>query len=120
LTWNSHKIHYDNHYATEIEGYPGILVHGPLTSCLLIDLLNEHLAANQKQFENRSLASWQYTAMSPLFVTRNKELDAFDLKAKLYTAKQSGDTNSSRFHLWSSRSQNNTITMKGTATLLPL
>lgn len=38
LTMNSHRIHYDRTYVTETEGYPGLLVHGPLTAVLLLDL----------------------------------------------------------------------------------
>ena len=34
-TWNSHRIHFDRPYATMVEGYPGLLVHGPLLAMLL-------------------------------------------------------------------------------------
>src|SRR3989442_659140 len=34
LTFNSHRIHYDYRWATETEGYPGLVVHGPFTSTL--------------------------------------------------------------------------------------
>ncbi len=39
LTFNGHRIHYDRKYATEVEGYPGLVVHGPLVATLLMDLL---------------------------------------------------------------------------------
>src|SRR5664279_4565095 len=39
LTFNGHRIHYDRRYATEVEGYPGLVVHGPLIATLLMDLL---------------------------------------------------------------------------------
>jgi 3-methylfumaryl-CoA hydratase len=39
LTYNAHRIHYDRAYATGIEGYPGLVVHGPLLVVLLLDLL---------------------------------------------------------------------------------
>jgi 3-methylfumaryl-CoA hydratase len=39
LTFNGHRIHYDRKYATETEGYPGLVVHGPLIATLLADLL---------------------------------------------------------------------------------
>jgi 3-methylfumaryl-CoA hydratase len=39
LTFNGHRIHYDRRYVTEIEGYPGLVVHGPLIATLLLDLL---------------------------------------------------------------------------------
>jgi 3-methylfumaryl-CoA hydratase len=38
LTFNSHRIHYDHPYATKIEGYAGLVVHGPLMATLLLDL----------------------------------------------------------------------------------
>jgi len=38
LTFNGHRIHYDRPYATEVEGYPGLVVHGPLIATLLADL----------------------------------------------------------------------------------
>ena len=36
LTFNAHRIHYDRRYATEVEGYPGLVVHGPLQAALLL------------------------------------------------------------------------------------
>jgi len=39
LTFNGHRIHYDRRYVTQVEGYPGLIVHGPLIATLLIDLL---------------------------------------------------------------------------------
>ena len=39
LTFNAHRIHYDLPYATQVEGYPSLVVHGPLTATLLLDLL---------------------------------------------------------------------------------
>jgi 3-methylfumaryl-CoA hydratase len=38
LTFNAHRIHYDRNYATVVEGYPGLVVHGPLTAVLLMEL----------------------------------------------------------------------------------
>jgi len=60
LTLNGHRIHYDRRYATDIEGYPGLVVHGPLLATLLLDLLQQSLPKAQvKRFEFR--------AVSPLF-----------------------------------------------------
>ena len=39
LTFNGHRIHYDRAYATGEEGYPGLVVHGPLIATLLVDLI---------------------------------------------------------------------------------
>ncbi len=41
-TFNGHRIHYDRRYVTEVEGYPGLIVHGPLIASLLMDLLRRH------------------------------------------------------------------------------
>ncbi len=43
LTFNSHRIHFDWRYATEVEGYPGLVVHGPLIATLLVDVLRRNL-----------------------------------------------------------------------------
>ena len=43
LTFNGHRIHYDRSYVTEVEGYPGLIVHGPLIATLLVDLLRRQL-----------------------------------------------------------------------------
>ncbi|MFO1469228.1 MAG: hypothetical protein U1F35_22720 [Steroidobacteraceae bacterium] len=42
LTPNGHRIHYDRPYATGEEGYPGLVVHGPLLATLLLELLRVH------------------------------------------------------------------------------
>ena len=42
LTFNGHRIHYDRKYVTEVEGYPGLIVHGPLIATLLADLVHRH------------------------------------------------------------------------------
>ncbi len=59
LTFNGHRIHYDRRYVTEVEGYPGLIVHGPLIATLLIDLLRRNTDARVKSFTFR--------AMNPLF-----------------------------------------------------
>src|SRR5262249_3409205 len=43
LTFNGHRIHYDRTYVTEVEGYPGLVVHGPLIATLLLDLLRREM-----------------------------------------------------------------------------
>jgi len=42
LTFNGHRIHYDGDYCREIEGYPGLVFHGPLTATLLANLAERH------------------------------------------------------------------------------
>jgi 3-methylfumaryl-CoA hydratase len=56
LTFNSHRIHYDLPYATGVEGYPGLVVHGPLTATLLLDLLScQHPPTRVRRFTFRAL-----------------------------------------------------------------
>jgi len=43
LTFNGHRIHYDRQYVTEVEGYPGLIVHGPLIATQLLNLVRCHL-----------------------------------------------------------------------------
>src|SRR5437762_13710149 len=51
LTYNSHRIHYDFPYVTDTEGYPGLIVHGPLLATLLLDLLfRQSLGAHVTRF----------------------------------------------------------------------
>jgi 3-methylfumaryl-CoA hydratase len=60
LTFNGHRIHYDRRYATEVEGYPGLVVHGPLIATLLLDLLRRNLA-------DTNVTSLSFRAIRPLF-----------------------------------------------------
>ncbi len=56
LTFNGHRIHYDRRYVTEVEGYPGLIVHGPLIATLLVDLLRRHAPeAFVKSFDFKAL-----------------------------------------------------------------
>lgn len=58
LTFNSHRIHYDLPYATAEEGYRGLVVHGPLTATLLLQLAQAELGDNV-------LASFAFRGTSP-------------------------------------------------------
>jgi 3-methylfumaryl-CoA hydratase len=60
LTFNGHRIHYDCRYVTEVEGYPGLVVHGPLIATLLLDLLRREMPA-------ADVAHFQFRAVRPLF-----------------------------------------------------
>ncbi len=55
LTFNGHRIHYDRRYATEVEGYPGLIVHGPLIATLLTDLIRRNCDAPLKSFSFRAI-----------------------------------------------------------------
>jgi 3-methylfumaryl-CoA hydratase len=58
LTFNSHRIHYDRPYATEAEGYPGLVVHGPLLATLLADLA-------RRAKPNERVARFSFKAVRP-------------------------------------------------------
>ena len=58
LTFNSHRIHYDLPYAREVERYRGLVVHGPLTATLLLQLAAEWLGEN-------ALARFGFRGLSP-------------------------------------------------------
>lgn len=61
LTFNAHRIHYDADYCRDHEGYPGLVVHGPLIATLLLDLF-------RRQWPDRPLRRFDYRGVSPLFV----------------------------------------------------
>ncbi|HUL96204.1 MAG TPA: MaoC family dehydratase N-terminal domain-containing protein [Usitatibacter sp.] len=60
VTFNSHRIHYDHPYATGVEGYPGLVVHGPLVATLLVDLL-------RRNRPETTLVQYRFRAFQPLF-----------------------------------------------------
>ncbi len=70
LTFNGHRIHYDRSYVTEVEGYPGLIVHGPLIATLLLELLTESLPG-------RTVARFEFRAISPVF-----DLETFTLNGR--------------------------------------
>ena len=56
LTFNGHRIHYDRRYVTQVEGYPGLIVHGPLIATLLVDLVRRNAPdAQLERFEFKAL-----------------------------------------------------------------
>ena len=60
LTFNTHRIHYDHDYAVNVEGYPALVVHGPLMASLLLNFAME-LA------DGGLLTSFQFRGLSPAF-----------------------------------------------------
>lgn len=68
LTFNGHRIHYDNPYTRGAEGYPGLIVHGPLQATMLVQLAQRLHGARPRHFEFRSL--------SPLFDIADFTLNA--------------------------------------------
>ncbi|HEF5155816.1 hypothetical protein UA18_05888 [Burkholderia multivorans] len=62
LTFNGHRIHYDRPYAMEEEGYPGLVVHGPLIAMLLMEEL-------RRRHPGKTIRAFDFKAVSPLFDT---------------------------------------------------
>jgi 3-methylfumaryl-CoA hydratase len=67
LTFNGHRIHYDRRYVTQVEGYPGLIVHGPLLATLLAGL-------GGRQFAGREARAFSFRALKPVF-----DLHPFDV-----------------------------------------
>lgn len=68
LTFNGHRIHYDQAYARDEEGYADLVVHGPLTATLLQQFALE-------QGAGRALARFDFRGVNPLFVSRPFRLE---------------------------------------------
>jgi 3-methylfumaryl-CoA hydratase len=60
LTFNGHRIHYDRRYVTQVEGYSGLIVHGPLIATLLMDLL-------RREAPDAQVAKFRFKAVRPTF-----------------------------------------------------
>jgi 3-methylfumaryl-CoA hydratase len=94
LTFNGHRIHYDRDYVTKIEGYPGLIFHGPLQASFIVELAAKlHGGTAPKKFS--------YRGVQPLFEGSEFTVNAND--------------NSAGMELWTANSEGQP-TMKGTAT----
>ena len=86
LTFNGHRIHYDRDYVTRVEGYPGLIVHGPLQAALLIEL-----AARLNG--GRAPTTFVYRGLQPLFDGSEFSVNASDISTglELWTANAKGE-----------------------------
>jgi 3-methylfumaryl-CoA hydratase len=94
LTFNGHRIHYDRDYVTKVEGYPGLIFHGPMQAAFLVEFAAKlHGGAAPKKFS--------YRGVQPLFEGNEFSINANNTNAvmELWTANSAGQP-----------------TMKGTAT----
>ncbi|HEY1574226.1 MAG TPA: MaoC family dehydratase N-terminal domain-containing protein [Pseudonocardiaceae bacterium] len=67
LTYNTHRIHYDQAYVTQVEGYPGLVVHGPLLALLLLEI--------PRRFRpDRAVTSFDYRLLAPTFAGETVEV----------------------------------------------
>jgi 3-methylfumaryl-CoA hydratase len=94
LTFNGHRIHYDRDYVTKVEGYPGLIFHGPLQAAFIVELAAKlHGGTPPKKFS--------YRGVQPLFEGAEFSVNASD--------------NGTALELWTANSTGQP-TMKGTAT----
>jgi 3-methylfumaryl-CoA hydratase len=85
LTFNGHRIHYDRDYVTKVEGYPGLVFHGPLQAAFLVEFAAKlHRGAAPKKFS--------YRGVQPLFEGSEFSVNANDTEAgmELWTANSAG------------------------------
>jgi 3-methylfumaryl-CoA hydratase len=97
LTFNAHRIHYDRRFATETEGYPGLVVHGPLIATLLVELLRRHMPPAK-------ITRFAFRSVSPLF-----DVAPFVLRGK-------PETDGKSVSLWA-ESSDEALAMTATATI---
>ena len=85
LTFNGHRIHYDRDYVTKVEGYPGLIFHGPLQAAFLVEFAAKlHGGTAPKKFS--------YRGLQPLFEGSEFSVNANDTGAgmELWTANSAG------------------------------
>jgi 3-methylfumaryl-CoA hydratase len=80
LTFNGHRIHYDVDYARQIEGYEGLVFHGPLTATLLADLACTTMNKPLKRFDFRGVAP--LSGLTPFHIEGRHTPDKISLWAK--------------------------------------
>ena len=97
LTFNAHRIHYDRRYAMQVEGYPGLVVQGPLIATLLLELLHRNLPKSV-------VSRFRFRAIRPLFDTADFSV----------CGRHVAET---RVELWA-RDQENFLAMQADATLV--
>lgn len=87
LIFNAHRIHYDIDYCRDVEGYPGLIVHGPLQTTLLLDLCRRH--------DPRPVRTLDYRATHPVFhqekFSVNGQPAADGKSVELWTANTAGN-----------------------------
>ena len=67
LTYNAHRIHYDRDFARDVEGYPGLLTHGPLQALAMAEAARAADRADGGCAANRGERLFDYRLVSPLF-----------------------------------------------------
>jgi 3-methylfumaryl-CoA hydratase len=84
LTFNGHRIHYDRDYVTKVEGYPGLIFHGPMQAALQVEFA--------AKLRGRAPAKFSYRGVQPLFEGSEFSVNANDTAdgMELWTANSQG------------------------------
>jgi 3-methylfumaryl-CoA hydratase len=109
LTFNGHRIHYDRRYVTQVEGYPGLIVHGPLIATLLVDLLRRNVPGAQ-------LARFEFRAVRPTFDTAPFRVHGKPVEGTTEGHERSEGNEGKTFSLWG-EDADGWLTMQATAVL---
>ena len=86
LTYNAHRIHYDRDYARDVEGYPGLLTHGPLQALAMAEAAR---AADCPSSQHGALKHFGYRLTLPLFDYQGMMVSAVPEQGRLVTAVRS-------------------------------
>jgi 3-methylfumaryl-CoA hydratase len=95
LTFNGHRIHYDRDYVTKVEGYPGLIFHGPMQAALQVEFAAKlHGGAAPKKFS--------YRGVQPLFEGSEFSVNAnrTDAGMELWTANSAGQPTMKASAVW--------------------
>lgn len=95
LTFNGHRIHYDRDYVTKVEGYPGLIFHGPLQAALIIEMAARLRAGKAPK-------KFTYRGLQPLFEGTEFSINANETEAgmELWTANAEGQPTMKGTAVW--------------------
>ena len=95
LTFNGHRIHYDRDYVTKVEGYPGLIFHGPLQASLIVELA-------AKLHKGQPPRKFSYRGVQPLFEGSEFSINAnkTDAGMELWTANAEGQPTMKGTAVW--------------------
>ena len=95
LTFNGHRIHYDRDYVTKVEGYPGLIFHGPLQASFIVELA-------AKLHGGKPPRKFSYRGLQPLFEGSEFSINANETAAgmELWTANSAGQPTMKGIATW--------------------
>lgn len=95
LTFNGHRIHYDRDYVTKVEGYPGLIFHGPLQAALIVEMA-------AKLHDGKAPKKFTYRGVQPLFEGTEFSINAHETEVglELWTANAEGQPTMKGTAVW--------------------